>query len=350
MRFADPLTLVDAVVACLLCGTSVAHAQNDVRLSGVVLDATTSRPLIGAIVAIAAGTDARSTRTDETGSFIYAKLALGSYKLTVRRLGYEPSSQTVALSGDTRVTITLNRLTALDTVRVLAAPQAIFGVVATAHELRPLPDATVEVYGTSVGRASVDSAGHFFYAIKSPGAYLVRGKAAGLGSQAVSVIVREHDGVEVALLLDSIPAVGANALESAYADFRERLVRRGIASAVVSRSELQGNGDRDLVSSLLTAHSFGSKGLRFTDVACVFVDGAPRVGVSPNAFDPKDIEAVEAYSASADRSGTLASRWPRGMPCGDTGMPRSTGSGGSFPGNRDRSSDVVRWIVIWMKQ
>ena len=127
-------------------------------------------------------------------------------------------------------------------------------------------------------------------------------------------------------------------------------MRRGNASAVVPRTELLGNGNRDLVSSLLTANSFGRRGLRCTDVVCVFVDGAPRVGVSPNAFDPMDIEAIEAYSATADRSGTLASRWPTGMPCGDTGMPRASGPSGSVPGNRERSSDVVRWIVTWLRQ
>jgi hypothetical protein len=266
-------------------------------------------------------------------------------------LGYEPSTQIVTVNGDIRVTIVLRRLTALDTVRVRAGQRSIYGVVATAHDLRPLPNATVQIFGSSVGETTTDSAGRFSHVIQSRGAYLVRGKASGLGTQTVSVTVHD-DGVEVALLLDSVRAPGANALEMAYGDFRDRLLRRGNASAVVPRSELLAYGDGGLLSAVMSTRSFGAKTLRFTDVACVFVDGIARAGLSLNMIDATSVEAVEVYSAAAERSGTLQLRWPKQATCGDTGLPRATDrfAGARPAGGRDTQSDIVRWVVVWLKK
>jgi hypothetical protein len=328
-------------------GAPVARAQTLPALGGIVQDPATSRAIIGALVTLNTSTEIRSTRTDETGSFLFAKLLPGTYQLKVRRLGYDPSTQTVSIAGDTRVTVSLTRLATLDTVRVRAAAQGIYGVVATAHDLRPPPNATVQIFGTSVGQVSADSTGRFFYAVQTPGPYLVRGKAPGLAAQTVSVTVQPHDGVEVALLLDSADAE-IPGLEMAYGDFRSRLVRRGNASAVVPRTELLTNGNGGVVSSLTTAQSFNAKSLHFTDVACVFVDGMPRPGLSANAVDAESVEAVEVYTATSERSGTLAERWPRNMPCSTTGAPAVT-QAKIQPGGRAAPSDIVRWIVIWLK-
>lgn len=323
------------VAALMLVGASTAAAQT---VGGVVRDAATSRPIVGAVVALGTIT----TRTDDAGSFLFAKLPSTTLTLVVRRLGYEPSRQNVDIAGDVRLTVPLRRIAALDTVQVRAAPQAIYGVVATATDLRPLSGATVQMFGANPAQVTTDSTGHFFYAVKAPGAYLVRARVAGLGAQSVSVTVNRDEGVEVALLLDSLEGPRANAMEVAYAEFRERLLRRTNGSAIVPRAELTGNGNRDLVSSLLTARSFGARPLRFSSQACLFVDGEPRAGWSPNAVDPEDIETVEVYTAASERSGTLARRWGR-SPCGDTGMPRALGSPG-------RSSDLVQWVVIWLKR
>lgn len=70
--------------------------------------------------------------------------------------------------------------------------------------------------------------------------------------------------------------------------------------------------------------------------------------LSATTIDPADVEAVEVYSFTGDRSGTLAARWPRTASCGDTGMsqitrPRRNNSGRSAP------TDIVAFIVIWLK-
>jgi hypothetical protein len=325
----------------LVLGSSVARAQTEPTLGGVVIDAGTSRPIIGAIVTLVAQPSPQTTRTDGTGSFSFFKIASGEFRLTVRQLGYEPADQTVRVDSTKRVTISMNRLTTLDTVRVGASAQAIYGVVAMAHDLRPLSNATVQVFGTSVGQVTTDSGGRFFYSVRTPGAYFVRAKGPRGGSQTVSVTVPQHEGIEVALLLDSVPPRGAGMLEMAFSDFRSRVLRRGIGSVIVPRQELLRNGNVNLMTALATSPSFAASGLRFSDAACVFVDGIARSSASVNLIDAAEIETVEVYSAEAERSGTLAMNWPRAALCPNTGMPRS---GGGIA-----SKGIVKWVVIWLK-
>jgi hypothetical protein len=326
------------IAALSLLAPSVARPQNQPILSGVVQDAATSRPIIGAIVTLGAAPNAQVTRTDGTGTFGFWKIASGEYQLSIRSLGFEPAEQRVSVDSVKRLTITMRRLAALDTVRIAASAQAIYGVVATAHDLKPLVNTTVQVFGTSVGQVQTDSGGRFFFPVRSTGPYHVRAKSPSGGSQTVSVTVERNEGVEVALLLDSIPARGTTMLEMSYADLRLRLMQRGVGSAIVPRAEILRNGNADLATAITMSPSFSRGGLRFSDVACVFVDGIPRPGVSLLGIDAAGVETVEVYAAGADRSGTLATNWPRGALCPFTGLPRTTNTANS----------VVRWVVIWL--
>lgn len=132
------------------------------------------------------------------------------------------------------------------------------------------------------------------------------------------------------------------ALEMAFGDFHDRLLRRGNASAIVPRAELVTRGSMGVASALLLAPSFATKSLRMNDYACIFLDGSPRAGMSPNMIDAEDVEAVELYTATSARTGNLRQRWPKTHPCGET-------SRGAPPGGRERPSDVVVWMVIWLK-
>ena len=325
--------------AALLAAANGAWAQT-VSVTGTVSDAASSRPLVGALVTLGVPASERTTRTDERGGFIFDKVAPARYTLVVRRLGYEPRRDTIDVkSGDAPIVITLTRVASLDTVRVTAAQQGIYGAVATSRDLRPLRAATIQIIGAGGGRISVDSTAHFFVPIKSPGSFLVRARAPGYEPEAVSVTVHPGEGVEVAMLLDSATSQPTNRFEMAIADFDDRLRIRGRSSALLSRAELLASGDHRTVGAISSAPSFVAKVLRFTDTVCVYVDGRPMPGWSLNAFEPSQIEAAEVYGDKGDATGTLARGWPRGTRCGDTGNSRTA------PG-----SDVVRWVVIWLKQ
>ena len=316
---------------------ALARAQQT-TVTGVVREVTSSTPLVGAVVTLGRGTDERSTRSDANGAFSFSKVARGTYPLTVRRLGYEPSQVDVDVPQDQPVVITMRRVASLDTVRVHAADQGIYGVVGTARDLRPLA-ASIQVLGTSISRLRTDSTGRFFAAVKTPGPYLVRGTTDGFTGQTVSVTVKPDEGVEVALLLDSATGPADHKLEMAFGDFADRMLQRGLASALVPRADLTRYGDTGtLASSLVSARSFGLRGLRLSSTACVFVDGRPMPGFSMNTYGPDEVEMVEVYGGKADRTLNLSQRWPRGAACGDTGFP------GSALGD-----DVVKWVVIWLK-
>jgi hypothetical protein len=141
----------------------------------------------------------------------------------------------------------------------------------------------------------------------------------------------------VVLLLDAATGV-ANRLEHAYADFRERMLRRGPNSVFITRSELLQYGDVDMLSAIMRSPSFVKRVLRFDRSACVLVDGRPRPGLSVSNLIPDEVEAVEVYST--DPSGTLRRAWPPATPCAPTGMP-----GTIRPGR-----DVVQWVSVWLRQ
>jgi hypothetical protein len=336
-----PTRLLHLVVAALLLATGTtqrAFAQT-VTVSGVVRDAASAQPVIGAVITLGVGDGARSTRTDETGSFVFARVIAGNYLLAVRRLGYQPATQPADVrAGMQPIAITVDRVASLDTVRIRATAQGIYGAVGTSHDLRPLPAAEVQVVGVS-RKLQIDSTGHFFAAIRTPGVYIVRATLPGYAPQTVSVTVRHDEGVEVALLLDSATGPVSHALQSAFADFNSRILMRRNSSAIIPRSELTQGGDHQLLDAVRRSRSFLNVGIRIGQTACVFVNGEPRPGVSLNAFDPAEVEAVEAYTPGSEPSGTLGRRWPHGVPCADTGMP-------SVSGGRD----VVQWMVIWLKQ
>jgi hypothetical protein len=333
--------LLARLVPALAFGLAIASpllAQGSV--GGVVRDAVSNRPLIGAIVTLRVPGGPRVTRTDEDGVFVFARVPFGTHGLGVQRLGYDPAQRTVDVGSDpVDVSIAMARIAQLDTIRVRAAKQAIYGVVGTAATLEPIRHATIQIIGTGFSRLRVDSTGHFFAEIRTPGVYLVRANASGYSSGTVSVTVPLNDGVEVAMLLDTTSGAD-HVLAHAFADFQERVIRlRPMGSAMVGRGELTRYDDDNLTTAIMRSPSFAKKALRFTDEACLFVDGRPRPGVSLQAIDPLDVEIVEVYTNYGDASLTLTNRWPRGMACGATGMPKASGN-----------KELIKWVTVWLKR
>ena len=330
--------LAVAMIASL--AASDVMPQSPAPFVGLVRDAQAATPIIGAHVNVRSETVEQSTRTDERGEFGFASLPLGTYTLTVRQIGYSPEVRTIEVTGKTEaVAIALKRVTLLDTVRVRAFRQGIFGVVGRSHDLHPVSHATVQIIGASGRKVTADSSGRFFLSIQTPGAYFLRATADSYEASSVSVTVPKDGSVDVVLLLDT-GTTSSSRLEWAVADFRERIVRRGLGAVLITRAELLRDGNTDLLTAIQRSPSFGKKGLRFGSQACVLADGRPLVGTSVASFKADDVEAVEVYGLGADGSRTLSRTWPRGGVCGETGV-----------GGRIRSRpDAVFWVSIWLKK
>jgi hypothetical protein len=331
-------SIVSAIV--LLGLHAVPGSAQQVAVTGVVRDAESQRPLIGANVMLGIAPSQLTVRTEDDGTFRFTVRPERSWLLTVRRLGYEIWTDTVVLgNSDTSLIIDLKRLVALDTVRVRASRLGIYGVVGRSADFKPLPFATIRVIGPSTKRAQADSSGQFFVAITAPGSYFVRASAPGYESQTLSTLVPPNNGVELALMLDSA-RVGTNAMEHAYADFEARALRRRNSSAIISRSELRSDKG-ELLELIRRSPSFGAKVLNFGPVACIFLDGRPQPGLQLSGIDPAVVEAIEVYAGGAEGSGTLAGQWPRRFPCAETGVPAR---------NRAEQPNDIRWVVIWRRR
>jgi hypothetical protein len=111
-----------SIVASLLAAAAPVAllAQSPARITGYVQDST-GKVITDVGVLLLPGQ--RSARTDLSGAFRFDALAPGTYRLTIRRLGFLPQQLQVALAAgaDTTVTFTMSqRPRLLDTVVVSA--------------------------------------------------------------------------------------------------------------------------------------------------------------------------------------------------------------------------------------
>jgi TonB-linked SusC/RagA family outer membrane protein len=91
------LRIALTITAMLLCMASPARAQDAGTISGVVTDAASRAPIPSAQVQIVGTT--RGAVTGDDGRFRIAGVRAGTYQVRVLRLGYQASSQTVAVVG-----------------------------------------------------------------------------------------------------------------------------------------------------------------------------------------------------------------------------------------------------------
>jgi hypothetical protein len=102
-----------AAVALALAALSISVGCKDATLgptgsgsvAGVVLDAETSEPLAG--VSVTSTPPSNVLVTDAEGRFALEELAAGNYQLTARKLGYKPTTVSLAVHSDRAASATL---------------------------------------------------------------------------------------------------------------------------------------------------------------------------------------------------------------------------------------------------
>ncbi|WP_022834982.1 TonB-dependent receptor [Salisaeta longa] len=119
-RFAYSLALF-ACIFSLLGLPPTANAQQPGTLTGVVRDAATGDPLVGANVQLAA--TPRGAATGTNGRFTMARVPTGRYTVRVRYVGYQPAARSLSIrAGDTtRIALALRpRTVGIDVVTITA--------------------------------------------------------------------------------------------------------------------------------------------------------------------------------------------------------------------------------------
>lgn len=340
-----------------------AAAQRTIR--GTTRDSASAAPLAGALVEVRSATQRRVDRTDEEGAFRLRNLPPGTYRLSVLRIGFREWRGVVEVGArDTSLVLSLAAVPQrLDAFLVRGDIGAVYGMVGTLPDLLPLAEARVQVIGANREQVT-DSTGGFFIPVDPPGIYMVRMTREGYAERMLTIAVPRGRAVDGSRFLDpgKAPPKG---LDGLYKDLDQRIRQQTAASAaLVPGSELRRAGT-SVIDALAASPSFAAKGLRFADSACVFVNGVPRPGVSPDAFSPDEIESIEVYGASpgftggvrdprsfvgsgtADKSGSLGDRWPMRAPCGPN-------SGRRLPPPSRRptgpmQSGIVKFVVIWLR-
>ncbi|MBP6771739.1 MAG: carboxypeptidase regulatory-like domain-containing protein [Gemmatimonadaceae bacterium] len=308
-------------------------------INGTVRSEADRTPLAGATVELSSARFTRRLRTDEGGRFRFGTVPVGTYRLSVLRLGYAPLSRQVSVvDADAELDVTLiPDARTLGAIVTQANVTAVFGGIGAAGlnrnaaGERPLDiarGARVQVLGSGA-ETETDSTGRFFLEVKKPGRYLVRVSAPGLVPQVYSVDVPRNKAVDASRLIDSARVTVAERPEYLAKEMDKRLAWRPFNSAIVTGDEVREYGG-SLGSALQRSRGVASRGLRFGSSVCVFVDGIPRPGMSPDAIRPEEVEAIEVYGKNEDTK-SLAMAW-RGAPCTPS---------------RQLGANAIVWVVIW---
>lgn len=166
------------------------------RVSGVVLDAATRKPVPGALVAVV-GAELPPVATDtQAGRFLSYELPGGTVKLAVRKEGYRPVEQEVVLTAGDTATIEL-------ALQAEARPVTV--ALSVASRKKPVA-ATLRFQGPKEERLSVSESSQGPAKLELPtGQYFVDVTAPGYLAQARGVQVTEGGKLELAFELEPEP-------------------------------------------------------------------------------------------------------------------------------------------------
>lgn len=325
-------------------------------ITGTVRDEV-GQPVRDAVVVLDADSTALRARTDAEGRFTIAGVAVGRRDLQVVRIGYRPHRAGIEVpASGLDITVTLERLAIqLDTVSVRVTRTGIHGVVSTRgmsllpHEPRPLRGAIIEILDTR-HRTTTDRDGRFSIDAVGEGAWSILVRADRHQSSMTSVYVPPEGGLDVNIVLDSTIADWQRREDLEFREISRRLREANNPSAFVSMSELVGPEGMTLKEALRVAPSTLSRGLLvMDDVACVYVDGNPRPGLTVADILAEEVQAVEVYGIDARGRIVAPIRpWLLGTHCGT----------GTRMGPFDRTGvrtrlEMDNWarvVVVWLKR
>ena len=349
-------TVLPGLMLCLSFAASALAQARPGDISGVVRD-DHGRPIEGAILALDSIHFGKRASTDQAGRFRFTGESPGLHALRVVRIGYSPLEMTFELpDGGADLILVLRRIVRLDTVTVRAAQTGIFGKVIAKDGFRPLSGAHVTTAGSGT-RTRTSTDGGFSIPNLREGAYMVFVQHADHEAQLISVFVPRDSAVEIAAILNRAEThEGEKRMTHRLADFEARVRWKGQLSAVIPRQEFMGRLDVTLRDAIGFAPSFLKSGLVIRDaITCIFVDGDPRPIATLADFKAGDVLALEVYGLRQEGTGTLQSRWPAGIGCGNSGTaPPTSGSKVGLQrgmrSGREPMDNIARAVVIWLKR
>jgi hypothetical protein len=167
----------------------------------------------------------RKTSTGASGHFRFDSVAVGTYSIVVRLIGYEAAHSRIAVlkSEPTEVDYYLvSRPLAIDPLVVEIKRTGLYGTVGdTAY--RAMHGAKVDVIGANGGSAFTDSAGHFSFPTADRGLYMVRVSFPGYYDRWFTLKLRQGEGRQLGVLLAPGRRRHTNEDDQALFDLRHRI-------------------------------------------------------------------------------------------------------------------------------
>ncbi len=351
-----------ALIAVLAWPGALVSQAAPRTIAGVVQDSA-GHGLADAVVVLDPNDKRRAVQTDAQGRFRFDRVNPGHYQLRTVCVAFEADDRVVDVpASGLDVTIVLAVIPVrLDTIRIVARREGLFGTTVERADLRALGGTEVIVVGTRF-RARTGPNGRFAFGALRPGGYVVRASRNGFRTLFLSVAVPQTDGVEVSLAMDSLTTRADKFRESLLSDMRFRVDRRSATnSAFVPQHELAGRGGTTLDVALMYAPAFLLKGLQIMNEECVFVNGRFARGMHLRDFPADNVAMVEIYGTSPEAGSIEKVREFMSkngtVDCGYWSRFRQVGATNSRTGLKTDINNVepplpglVHMAYIWLKE
>jgi protocatechuate 3,4-dioxygenase beta subunit len=316
----------------LLIGTVVGHvlqAQPSGAIHGTVLDQN-GRPVENAQLVLAPGS--RRTISVDDGRFNIPDVNAGVYLLSVRRIGYAPTTVSVTL-GDSTVTLAVTLVaipTQLDAIHIREKSSGIrYSAVVLDQYNQPVADAEVMAIGIN-DNLKTDARGRFTVPKLARGTLMLRIRKIGYAAyfDSFRVLAERADTVQMTRLAQSLTPVeikersGFGSDYWAYRDLDQRIRWKGSMAGAISREELAQQGTVNLCDALPRTAS-GNRYVFIPPDACykrffrVLLDGVQCEQRKLTDFTADRVKAIEYFPLAgldtlralpSDHSGNLKRR------------------------------------------
>ena len=307
-----------AVLVAAFGGSAAAQTQASIRIRGRALDPA-GHPIENVQVTLAPGN--RRAVSFDNGDFDFTGLAVGTYTLTARRIGYQVGSISVfARDSITRVTITLVPIPReLDSIRITERQSGLrYTAVVLDQNDQPVTGAEVVAVGAR-RNITTDSLGRFSVAGLSRGTLILQIRKIGYARyfNSLRMLSERADTIYMARLPQTMTPVQVKEIGGygmdywAHRDMQQRQAWKSPMGGAVSREELAGQGKEDLCDAL-PATASGVRMNLHNDWYCksrlriLLIDGVRCVHEPLSDFDADEVEMVEVVPR--DLSGSLAAR------------------------------------------
>jgi len=258
--FPDSVTVIAGQTTNHINFTLAPSGGGDVGcLSGLVFNARTNDPIMGALV-MAAGPVERRTNTNERGEFLMQALPVGHYAVWAHARGFEPSiPETVEVTAGHMTNITIGLQPSGG-----GGSGGISGSVFDSTRC-PIPGAHVLAWGPhGQGRAVADSFGNYLISDLRAGPYLVRACARGYYPARYHDTVWVQEGQvtpDIDFRLARVPALFAGIAGFAYDGISQTELAGALVTAIGANGSYEATTDArgDYVFDYLAPGEYGLK-------------------------------------------------------------------------------------------